>query len=272
MRARGLDHDNITVTPVSGTRRSIARINFNDDGSSTSSSSSGSPTDQTISPAKPGCMAATPQVQELMRRFAHHAYTSYMQGTPALSHLTLLVKYNVSSALQRNADILGVKAQYFECEGLSPFANQGNALNFADDMQSKHWPVSLLPTKLQRSMEHHPWVDVFPWPQFRDNMLQGFQDPDICDEDELCREVVKYEDHNSKPLLIVWGDAWNPSSWEVTLEFLRKWGWLLSGCDDFLEATNYWRAKRNERPMSRKEVSEAIHMSIPERLRRQPGL
>jgi hypothetical protein len=272
MRARGVDHDQRVLVQTHGTKPPTTRIKSVEAGSSNSSSSSGSPTDKTISSAKPGCMAATPQVQELMRRFAQHAYTSYMQGTPALSHLALLVKYNVSSALQRNADIRGVKAEYFECEGLSPLAKQGNISDPLSPFQSKDWPVSLLPTKLQRSMEHHPWIDVFPWPRFRDNMLQGFQDPDICDEDELCREVVEYEDHNSKPLLIVWGDAWNPWSWEVTPEFLRKWGWLLSGCDDFLESTNYWRARRNERSMSRREVLDAIQTSMPERLRRMPGL
>jgi hypothetical protein len=267
MRARGVDHDQTVLVPIHGTKPPITRTKSVEAGPSNSNSSSGSPTDKTISPAKPGCMAATPQVQELMRRFAHHAYTSYMQGTPALSHLALLVKYNVSNALQRNADILGVKAEYFECEGLSRFANPANTSDLLNPLQSKEWPISLLPTKLQRSMEHHPWVDVFPWPRFRDNMLQGFQDPDLCDEDELCREVVEYEDHNSRPLLIVWGDAWNPRSWEVTPEFLLKWGWLFSGCDDFLESTNYWRAKRGERQMSRREVCEAIQASIPERLR-----
>ncbi|KAH3961784.1 hypothetical protein HBI25_047380 [Parastagonospora nodorum] len=216
-----------------------------------------------ISPAKPGCMAATQQVQEIMQHFAQHAYMSYMQGTPSIAHLALLVKYNVSSALQRNADILGVKAEYFEWDGISPFSSQNFKLAF---VEMQNWPTNLLPTKLQCSIEHHPWVDVFPWPKLRDNMLQAFQHPDICDEDEMCREIVEYEDVNSKPLLIVWGDASDPRNWEVTPEFLTKWGWLLSGCEDFLEATNHWRGKRNEPLLSCQEVREALQASIPARL------
>jgi hypothetical protein len=58
-------------------------------------------------------MAASPRVQELMDRFSEHAYLSYMQGKLALSHLPLLIKYNVSSGLARNAKILGVTVQYY---------------------------------------------------------------------------------------------------------------------------------------------------------------
>lgn len=202
-----------------------------------------------------------------MRRFADHAYASYMQGTPALAHLPLLVKYNVSTALRRNADILGVTAEYLQWEGVSPFVKQGPTLGITSPQKSIDWPLSLHPTQLQCSIEHHPWVDVFPWPRLRDNMLQAFEHPEICDEDELCRDCVEYEVHNSQPVLVVWGDAWDPNSWEVTPGFLRKWGWLFSGCEDFLEATNYWRAKRAERPITRKEFYEAIQLSMPEQLR-----
>jgi hypothetical protein len=212
-------------------------------------------------------MSAEPRVQELLRQFADHAYASYMQGTPALSHLSLLVKYNVSSALRRNADILGVLSEYQKWDGLSPFGQEGLSLDFTNQQHTNDWPVNLNPTQLQRSIQHHPWVDVFPWPRLRGNMVQAFEHPGICDEDDMCRDVCEYDEHGTEPILVVWGDAWDPRSWEITPGFLRKWGWLLSGCEDFLEATNYWRARRDERPISRREVYEAIHSSMPERLR-----
>jgi hypothetical protein len=34
--------------------------------------------------------------------------------------------------------------------------------------------------------------------------------------------------------------------WEVTEGFLRKWGFLLEGCDELIESTNRWRALRGE--------------------------
>lgn len=135
-----------------------------------------------------------------MHRFPEHVYMSYIQGTPSVEHLALLVKYNVSSALQRNADMLGVKIEYFEWDGTSPFSNRSYELG---DIETQNFPTNLLPTRLQCSIEHHTWLDVLPWPKMLDNMLQVFQHPDICDEDEMCREVVEYEDVNSKPFLIV---------------------------------------------------------------------
>jgi hypothetical protein len=217
---------------------------------------------------KPGCMGATPQVQELMRRFANHAYASYMQGTPALSHLALLVRYNVSSALARNADLLGVATEYYDWDGVSPFVKQGPTLGITSPHEPLDYPTNLLPTPLQRSMEHHPWLDLFPWPRVRDNMLKAFENADICNEDDLCHDVCEYEGHDADPILLVWGDAWDARSWEVTPAFLKKWGWLLEGCSEFLEATNNWRAKRGERPISARQVLEAVQTSLPAQLRR----
>jgi hypothetical protein len=215
-------------------------------------------------PAAAGCIGANPRVQDLMRRFAHHAYSSYTQGTPAIEHLCLLTRYNLSAALQRNADVLGVKAAYFTCEGLSPFTNEEPIPRVAN--LQLDWPANLNPTQLQRSIKHHPWIDVFPWPRLRDNMLQAFEHPDLCDEDEMCQELVEYGDLDSKAFLVVWGDARDLRNWEVTPEFLSKWGWLLSGCQDFLYATNYWRAKRSEKPITQRDVLEAIRLTTPAQL------
>ena len=86
------------------------------------------------------CMAAHPKVKELMQRFSEHAYASYMQGTPALSHLPLLLKYNVASGLARNADLLGVTAQYYDWYGISPLNKQGPLLGSGAGAE---WPACL---------------------------------------------------------------------------------------------------------------------------------
>jgi hypothetical protein len=211
-------------------------------------------------------MGVAPRVQDIMRRFADHAHMSFMQGTPALSHLPLLTRYNVSIALQRNADLLGVSKEYFECEGLSPFTNQDSLVKQDSVTGFTDWPLNMLPTQFQRSKPHHPWVDVFPWPQMRNNMLEAFDHADICDEDDMCREVVELDGHDGEPLLLIWGDASDPQNWEIGQEFLQKWVWVLQGCEGVLEATNYWRAKRGERPISQRMFSAAIERSMP------PGL
>jgi hypothetical protein len=94
-------------------------------------------------------------------------------------------------------------------------------------------------------------------------MILAFAHPEICDEDELCRDIVEYEDVDCKPLLIVWGDASNPWNWEIAPEFLIKWAWLLCGCEDVLAATNYWRAKRCEPALTRNDIREAMQRSVP---------
>lgn len=202
-----------------------------------------------------------------MRQFADHARSRYLQGTPTLLHLPLLVKFNVSSALARNAEILGVTAEYFNWEGMSPFNKQGANLGLNATQRMLEWPESLQPTQLQSSIDHHPWVDLFPWPQLRDNMLQAFQHPELCDEDQLCYDVCEYGDIDSKPTLIVWGSPWDPRSWEVSDEFLRKWAWLLGGCPEIIKATNYWRAKRGEPMISSMQLHETIQLSMPSQLR-----
>ena len=72
------------------------------------------------------------------------------------------------------------------------------------------------------------------------------------DDDELCLEMLEADKRNldEKPALIVWGDSSNPYAWEASVPFLRKWGWLVQGCHDLLESTNYWRGQRGERTLT----------------------
>lgn len=205
------------------------------------------------------CMANEPRVRTLMRQFAEHAYKSYVEGAPALAHLSLLVNYNLHAALARNAEVLGVSDEYCRWEGISPLNKEGPLLS----QKAIEWPASLQPTPLQMSIEHHPWVDLFPWPRLRDNLLQAFEYPEICDEDELCRDICEYSHEETKPVLIVWGSPWDPRSWEVSNDFLNKWGWLLSGCPEIINSTNYWRAKRGEVRITAKDLSDAIQSSMP---------
>jgi hypothetical protein len=47
-------------------------------------------------------------------------------------------------------------------------------------------------------------------------------------------------------MLLVWGEPYDPSNWEVTEGFIKKWGWVIQGCPDILQSTNKWRAKGGE--------------------------
>jgi hypothetical protein len=113
-------------------------------------------------------------------------------------------------------------------------------------------PASLQPTSIQREISHHPWIDLFPIPQMRDNMLLA---GDTYDEYELCNDLVDFCDVPSERTgLIVWGEPWDPSGWEISEPFLNRWGWVVKGCVELLASTNYWRAQRGENKLVVEEL------------------
>ena len=199
-----------------------------------------------------------------MRLFAQLAHDSYMRGTPEPSHLFSLIQYNVHTALTRNSDTLGFSDIWHDYDAISPFCREASVkhLRTTTLIAPQDWPPTLRPTPLQLRIEHHPWIDLFPLPRMRDNVLRAIADPDICDEDELCHDIAQFGDVD-KPCLIVWGQPWDPRSWEASISFLRKWGWLLDGCWEIVDATNYWRKKRGEKRLTREEVLDAVSSSRP---------
>jgi hypothetical protein len=174
----------------------------------------------------------------------------YSLNAPRPAQLPVLIRLNVLDALARNAAMMG-----FPPEGLcadsfvSPFNDVGPRLPHTI-LPPPAFPTILAPTALQRKIQHHPWIDLFPFPRFRDNMLRAL-DTGHFDEDELCLDIldVNGNDLGDKPALIVWGESSDSRAWEVSVPFLRKWGWLVRGCPEILEGTNYWRGLRGEGPL-----------------------
>lgn len=184
----------------------------------------------------------SPDVSQRVLALASMAYLDYTMNAPRISQLPFLITLNVNIAIAKNAKLIGFDRKLI-CldEAVSPFNQSGPWPS------SPNTPRCLAPTPVQRSVAHHPWLDIFPFPKFRDNMILA-QDANILDDDELCADVAEANLENiERPGLIVWGDASLPHSWEVSPKFLRKWGWLLQGCPEMLEATNRWRESRGER-------------------------
>jgi hypothetical protein len=120
-------------------------------------------------------------------------------------------------------------------------------------MPGQALPPQLLPTPLQLSNPHEPWIDIFPLPALRDNLLRlrgSIDSCDLCDDilgalftDQDLETVSKYKERNG---LIIWGEPWDVRSWELMDGFVEKWGFLLEGCEALIEGTNRWRAVRGE--------------------------
>ncbi|KUJ10542.1 uncharacterized protein LY89DRAFT_656375 [Mollisia scopiformis] len=181
------------------------------------------------------------QIYDLMLQFEASTRQDYLVGSPRTDQLLTLIQFNVFRALLSNTATLGISYEWLGSdEAISPLSSPVPGIN-------PFTPVSLLPTELQRTITHHPWIDVFPFPAMRNNMLLA---EDQYDEMALCNDLVEFCTlPNEKTGLIVWKDPWDPSGWEVSETFARRWTWVIKGCRELLESTNYWRHSRGEGPL-----------------------
>lgn len=204
-------------------------------------------------PSKPYLVKVNdiPGVSETCDRLSQRAQEAYLQnaiGHPNHGQLTTIVHFNVFHGLARNAAMLGLGNEWIIKGTTSPFSKQGPGLGLG---ALPACPDNMRPTALQVSVPHHPWIDLFPLPRMRDNLLRAAQvRKGTIDEDSLCRDIVDVGAGRGieHAALVVWGDPWDPGAWEATEMFLRKWGWLLEGCAEVLESTNRWRRQRGLKP------------------------
>jgi hypothetical protein len=152
--------------------------------------------------------------------------------------LASVIKFNLCRALESNSACLGFGSGWQLENEISPFFRYKAPLS--PELQA--YPTYLRPTLLQNTVEHHPWIDLLPLPEMRDNILRL---GDTYDDAPLCHDIV-LDLEGGCTGLIVWGNPWDPRSWEVTEDFARKWPWVLQHCFELFRATNMWRAKRGE--------------------------
>ncbi|KAM0552598.1 hypothetical protein ACHAPJ_007695 [Fusarium lateritium] len=165
---------------------------------------------------------------------------------PAL--LPSLIRLNAINAISNNALHIGIPLKGLCCDDLiSPWNALGPEPANDTSLIKASCPESLHPTSLQSKIEHHPWVDLLPVPRLRDNMIKGYSSG-VFDEDELCVDLLGLTCSRDldEAFLIVWGESHDARNWEVSVGFLKKWGWLLKGCSELVESTNRWRQQRGE--------------------------
>ncbi|KAL6813302.1 hypothetical protein GGI42DRAFT_314118 [Trichoderma sp. SZMC 28013] len=172
-------------------------------------------------------------------------------------------------------------------------------------------PPAFTPTRLQEEIPHPGWIDLFPSPQLRDNLILAVEEFNI-NEDEILQDLIgdifasigctaddfgaspeereSISNRESSPVvelddevevstppptttgmtplqeyrlrtftpasststelgILSWSDPWDISGWEFTEKFFTKWGYLLQGCPDVINAANKWRTLRGEDPL-----------------------
>ncbi|OQE12740.1 hypothetical protein PENFLA_c064G07914 [Penicillium flavigenum] len=161
-----------------------------------------------------------PETDELqiLENFTAAAYQSYSLGCPHSDHLLSLTKANVYRAFLSNLTLIGLVAEGIcEADVLSPF-NLFGAAQFITNI-----PPSLRPTTSQRSLLHHPWLDFFPHPRARDNLIRA---QGTYNKHDFCLDILGFWNPDALDnMLLVWGEPHDPANWEVTEGFIKKWGW-----------------------------------------------
>lgn len=80
-------------------------------------------------------------------------------------------------------------------------------------------PESLYPTPLQLSTPHHDWIDRFPFPRMRDNLIIL---NDTIDVKEIFCDFFLMRSFSVRS----GGASWDPDAWLISPEFNEKWGYL----------------------------------------------
>ncbi|KAH0498790.1 hypothetical protein TgHK011_006027 [Trichoderma gracile] len=210
----------------------------------------------------------TPQDRAVFFRRLYELVSRHVAQHTLDSQLLLSVmQFNVIRAMVTNARWMGLSMEDMGEDIISPFYAGGDGRSSSlpalppavccgsapvqqqHDDELQHVPLALRPTALQRQVAHHPWIDLCPQPSLRDALLRRLHH---LDEDEFCHHMFlqsHMSDDDGMIGMVVWGEAWDPASYEISATMVRKWPWLADECPDIIRTTNYWRATRRERPL-----------------------
>ncbi|KAL7929483.1 hypothetical protein V8C35DRAFT_315387 [Trichoderma chlorosporum] len=170
----------------------------------------------------------------------------------------------IAGALYTLMKYVGIGEENF-CADSSPSPFYRPNLEFADEatwsrintvqQTYKTLKPDLRPTPEQIVMEHHPYIDILPFPTLRRNLILYQKE---IDEDEFLNDILTG--------LVCWGGAgtaekdpddatghaaagsvWDVRSWEAKVWFLKKYWQLLGGEDgELVRQSEWWRSVRGE--------------------------
>lgn len=204
------------------------------------------------------CKLSTTERGIFFRRLYELVTRHVAQHTLDSQLLLSVMQFNVIRAAGVNATTIGIGMDVMAEDVISPFYTgadtqlalpsvPGSTATYDKELQ--HLPPNLRPTALQKLVIHHPWIDVCAQPSLRDALLRRLHN---LNEDEFCHHMFLQSGESDKDGMIgmvVWGEAWDPASYEISATMVRKWPWIVNECPDIIRTTNYWRAKRQEGPL-----------------------
>ncbi|TVY19299.1 hypothetical protein LARI1_G003538 [Lachnellula arida] len=121
-----------------------------------------------------------------------------------------LPHHTLFSALFRNGVILGLSCSTSSI-GISTPTSTSTPSTI---------PESLRPTPLQVRRVHFQWIDRFPFPRMRDNMIER---DDAYSAEDFLGDIFSVETFRIRPGFM----SWDPEAWVVKGDFRKKWMLLL---------------------------------------------
>ncbi|KAH8903714.1 hypothetical protein BR93DRAFT_884440 [Coniochaeta sp. PMI_546] len=183
------------------------------------------------------CDLGPAERNEFVTMLRQQAVEGATQQILRCERLLSVAQYNIILAAGTNAASLGLTMEALSHDILSPF-NTHRTL-------AASLPPSLCPTRLQRMIPHHPWIDLFPSPSIRDILLRRMGE---YNEDQICNDMFSSCGEKGQLGVLVWGDPADLSSYEMSEDLLTKYPWLINDCSyDIVRFTNHWRRKRGEK-------------------------
>ncbi|CAK1354984.1 hypothetical protein CB0940_01232 [Cercospora beticola] len=154
--------------------------------------------------------------------------------------LARLINRNFYAAVYSNARSLGIKQSSIQRAEVGLTAKSDKAV-----------PKTLAPIPAQYQIAHDHLIDALPHARLRYNILRATAmsqiDATMLFDELRCSGALECIGGSWQRCgLIVWGDADQVHSWEISAGFVQRWSSLLYGCEDLLAVTNSWRAQRGE--------------------------
>jgi hypothetical protein len=207
-----------------------------------------------------GCATHGGQLRTDKILVLHNANKEYATSLPDIHRNNIRIKQVLFvAACVANASSLGLPLESLSCSHAeSPFFRDSVSESAAKTACLGDFPdlkTHLRPCATQLMYRHHPYIDVLPFPTFRERLIKlACAEEPMIDEDELCKDL-------ENDGLICWGSSlgggsvatgsgapWDIRSWEAQDWFMKKWWILIGGAEgEIYKQTQWWCEMRGQR-------------------------